>query len=107
MTLLALANGAGDVLTALAASNNSEAVEYNIGALYGAGFFVCTIVVALNIYNSEKGIQLHPPAVCRDLGFYILSTFIILCYGIKGEFNLEDSIIMLLIYIMYIIFVVV
>lgn len=50
---------------------------------------------------------MHPTAVCRDLGFYILATFIILCYGIKGEFNLEDSIIMLLIYIMYIVFVVV
>jgi Ca2+/Na+ antiporter len=42
--LLAVANGAGDVVTALAASANPEGLSYNIGALYGAAFFVATLV---------------------------------------------------------------
>ena len=43
MTLLALANGAGDVITAIVASGSPGGVSYNIGALYGAGFFVCAV----------------------------------------------------------------
>ena len=40
VTLLALANGAGDLVTAVVASGSSEGVSYNIGALFGAGLFV-------------------------------------------------------------------
>jgi sodium/potassium/calcium exchanger 6 len=38
VTLLALANGAGDVITALVASGSSDGLSYNIGSIYGAGF---------------------------------------------------------------------
>ena len=38
VTLLALANGAGDVITAIVASGTSDGLSYNIGAIYGAGF---------------------------------------------------------------------
>jgi sodium/potassium/calcium exchanger 6 len=37
VTLLAFANGAGDVITALVASGTSGGLAYNIGAIYGAG----------------------------------------------------------------------
>jgi sodium/potassium/calcium exchanger 6 len=37
VTLLALANGAGDVITALVASGSAGGLSYNIGAIYGAG----------------------------------------------------------------------
>ena len=40
VTLLALGNGAGDVVTAIVASSSPEGVSYNIGALFGAGLFV-------------------------------------------------------------------
>lgn len=43
VTLLALANGAGDVITAIVASGAPGGVSYNIGALYGAGFFVTAV----------------------------------------------------------------
>ena len=49
VTLLAFANGAGDVVTAIVASSSKEGVSYNVGALYGAGFFVLTLVIALTI----------------------------------------------------------
>ena len=47
--MLAFANGAGDVLTAIVASDSKEGISYNIGALYGAGLFVITFVVAIAI----------------------------------------------------------
>jgi sodium/potassium/calcium exchanger 6 len=49
VTLLALANGAGDVITALVASGTDDAISYNIGSLYGAGLFCCTLVIAMTI----------------------------------------------------------
>jgi hypothetical protein len=53
---LALANGAGDVITAVVSSDTEGGVAYNIGALFGAGFFVCSMVIALTIFNSPKSI---------------------------------------------------
>ena len=50
VTLLAFANGAGDVITALVAGDTDGGVDYNIGALYGAGLFVCSMVVAICIF---------------------------------------------------------
>jgi len=45
VTLLAVANGAGDVITAIVAGGapGSAGINYNVGALYGAGFFVCAV----------------------------------------------------------------
>jgi len=52
VTLLALANGAGDVITAIVSSGSEGGVSYNIGALFGAGFFVCSMVICLTIISS-------------------------------------------------------
>ena len=49
VTLIALANGAGDVITALVASGSDGGVSYNIGSLYGSGFFVCAFVIAATV----------------------------------------------------------
>ena len=40
VTLIALANGACNVITVIVASGSDGGVSYNIGALYGAGFFI-------------------------------------------------------------------
>ena len=48
-SLIALANGAGDVIIALVASTKEGGLNYNIGSIYGAGFFVCAMVVCLTI----------------------------------------------------------
>lgn len=40
VTLLALANGAGDVITALVASGSADGISYNIGSIYGAGLVI-------------------------------------------------------------------
>lgn len=56
VTLLAFANGAGDVITAIVASDSKEGISYNIGSLYGAGLFVCTLVLSLTILNSPTEI---------------------------------------------------
>jgi len=52
VTLIALANGAGDVITALVASGSDGAIEFNVGSLFGAGLFCCSYVVAASIFAS-------------------------------------------------------
>ena len=74
VTLLAFANGAGDVVTAIVASGSKDGVSYNVGALYGAGFFVLTLVIALTIINSPKKIVVDKSVIFRDIGFYIIAT---------------------------------
>ena len=54
VTLLALANGAGDVITAIVASGAPGGVSYNIGALYGAGFFVASVYLFKKLYFKNK-----------------------------------------------------
>ena len=74
VTLLAFANGAGDVVTAIVASGSKDGVSYNVGALYGAGFFVLTLVIALTILNSTEKIVVDKSVIFRDIGFYIIAT---------------------------------
>lgn len=56
VTLIALANGAGDVITAIVASGADGGVSYNVGSLFGSGFFVCAMTICLTIRSSKKPI---------------------------------------------------
>jgi sodium/potassium/calcium exchanger 6 len=78
VTLLAFANGAGDVITALVASGEEGGVSYSIGAIYGAGLFAFTLVVALCIFqNKDKDIVFEKMIIFRDVGVYIIATIIV------------------------------
>lgn len=102
VTLLAFANGAGDVITAIVASGSKDGISYNVGALYGAGFFVLTLVVALTIMNSETKIKVEKSVVFRDIGFYILATIYIISVAFYGKITWVLSMGMLLLYGVYV-----
>ena len=87
VTLLAFANGAGDVVTAIVASNSKDGISYNVGALYGAGFFVLTIVVAFTIMYSPTKIVVGKSFIFRDIGFYILAALLTLFMAYRGEIS--------------------
>jgi sodium/potassium/calcium exchanger 6 len=85
VTLIALANGAGDVVTAIVASGSSDGVAYNIGALFGAGLFVCSIVMTFTISGSPvKPIVVSQDTIYRDMPFYIISTLYVIALGVYG-----------------------
>jgi len=91
ITLLALANGAGDVVTAVVASGGADGVAYNIGALFGAGLFVCSIVMALTIFESKemsedppRPITVEKNTIYRDLVYYIGATLYVAALGVWG-----------------------
>ena len=83
--MIALANGAGDVVTAIVASGGDDGVAYNIGALFGAGLFVCTIVMTFTFLASPvQPIIVNVNTIYRDMSFYILSTLVVVACGIYG-----------------------
>lgn len=107
VTLLAFANGAGDVLTAIVASDSKEGISYNVGALYGAGLFVLTLVVALTIKNSPNKIVVSKSLIYRDVGFYLLATVVTVGFALMGRLTWFTSVVMLLIYLTLVVFVVI
>lgn len=83
VTLIAFANGAGDVMTAYVASSSRGGISYNIGSLYGAHFFLSSFVIALTILlnKDEKPIKVNARIVYRDIGFYIFAILITLFFA--------------------------
>jgi len=59
VTFLAVANGAGDLLTALIASGKDDAIDYNVGALIGAGYFVLCMATTLAIVSCKDPLVLN------------------------------------------------
>jgi Ca2+/Na+ antiporter len=53
VTILPLANGAGDVMTAVVASGSDEGIKIVIGSIFGASLFLTTVVLAAVIYYSK------------------------------------------------------
>lgn len=89
ITLLALANGAGDVVTAVVASGGADGVAYNIGALFGAGLFVCSVVMSLTIMGSKEMKEKNPiivdkNTIYRDLVYYIGVCCYVIALGAWG-----------------------
>lgn len=109
VTLLALANGAGDVITAIISGSAPGGVSYNIGALYGAGLFVASMVTALVIIGNKdsKFIEFDKWIIYRDVGFYILSTLVTIIFAVVGYINTLEAIILLFIYVALVLFVII
>ncbi len=99
VTLLAVANGAGDVITALVASGTSGGISYNIGALYGAGLFCMSIVIATTIKNSKVAIQLSKEAIYRDVGLYLVATLFTIFFAILKVLTVLTSLVFLALYV--------
>lgn len=107
VTLLALANGLGDVTTAFVASTHSEGVYYIAGSIYGTGLFVFTIGIMCTIFASEKVIRLDRNVIFRDLGVYLLGTILVIIFAVRGSVSLFDASLFFGIYLFFLIVVVI
>ena len=107
VTLIAFANGAGDVLTAIVASESKEGISYNLGALYGAGLFVLTFVIALTIFNSPKDIKINKSLIYRDITIYLFASLMIILIGIYGKLTVFNTTMLLVLYIILVVIVIV
>ena len=107
VTLLAFANGAGDVITAIVASDAEGGVSYNIGSLYGAGLFVCSMVVGICILQSKEDMVFDKMIIYRDIGFYIGATVITILFAFYKQITWWGSLILLAWYAIMVIVVVI
>jgi len=103
VTLLALANGAGDVITALVSGSSAGGVSYNIGALYGAGLFVAIPVMCICVLKAKDGIVYEPVIIFRDIGIYIFSTVLTLVFAAFGYIYWWMAVCFLIVYVLLVV----
>lgn len=95
VTLLALANGAGDLITAIVAGAEEGGVSYNIGALYGAGLFVAAVVMAICIFQAKDSIVFDKMIIYRVVGFYFLSVIIFCIFALTHSIYWWSAVLLL------------
>ncbi|KAL7673137.1 hypothetical protein ACOME3_008008 [Neoechinorhynchus agilis] len=118
VTLLALGNGAPDIISASLAVFSSkqksssrdpsamlgESTGLAFGALLGAAIFICTGVVGLvSVTNPFKSIE-RP--LLRDITFLLLASFLISTIIYRQQIRLQDAIALLVVYGSYVLFVI-
>lgn len=57
-TLIAFANGAGDVITSIVSSEEADGINIAVGQLYGSGLFIITLVLGFVIIMHKDGLSL-------------------------------------------------
>ena len=98
VTLLALGNGASDVISSLVASTDTEGVEFSIGALVGSGVFVTSFVLGLVVYYGN-GIKVNALMFNRDILLYLLSLLMLVVIGLRGRISFVESLSFLGVYV--------
>uniref|UniRef100_A0AAY5F124 Sodium/calcium exchanger membrane region domain-containing protein n=1 Tax=Electrophorus electricus TaxID=8005 RepID=A0AAY5F124_ELEEL len=105
VTFLALGNGAPDVFSAMAAFSHPQTAGLAIGALFGAGIFVTT-VVAGSIALVKPFTAASRPFL-RDVIFYMAAVFWTFIILYRGHIDLRETFGYLGLYILYVVTVVV
>ena len=107
VTLLAVANGAGDVITALVASGSDDGIAYNIGSLFGAGLFCTSFIMCNTIFKSKTQIVVNKMTIFRDVSMYIVATLTTIAFAIYGKLTIITSCIFLSLYfiLVFIVFI--
>eukprot|EP00057_Strongylocentrotus_purpuratus_P024238 XP_011678712.1 PREDICTED: sodium/potassium/calcium exchanger 6, mitochondrial-like [Strongylocentrotus purpuratus] len=102
LTLLAFGNGAPDIFSAIAAITNSRNGEAGlaIGALFGAGIFVTT-VVAGSIAMSRPFKMVERPFL-RDAIFYLVAAFWTFYILYKGSIVFLEAVGYIMLYLLYV-----
>ena len=107
VTLLALANGAGDVLTSIASGGEEGDISLVLSILYGSGFFVQTIVFGLTIFSATKIIKLDRKDVIRDYSMLLFVNLYIILIGLfYKKITILISCSFFALYIIYVIIVI-
>ena len=107
VTFLALANGAPDVFSSIAASGADDTgLSVALGALVGSGFFVASLVFSLVVFTSSVVIKLQPSNFIRDLLFYAGGLILVGVYSFIGYVNIYMAVAVLVLYVVYVLVVV-
>ncbi len=99
VTLLALGNGAPDVISSIVASDDPDSgIEFSIGALTGAGLFVSSFVISSVLFFAKE-VKVKKALFLRDIIFYLIPLVLLLIFSYDKKITLWESLCMLGIYI--------
>jgi sodium/potassium/calcium exchanger 6 len=106
VTLLAAANGAPDMFSAIAAfSGESTSADLGTGLIFGGGIFITTCVFGAVAFVAPFTLNRRP--FIRDIVFYVVGTVLFYYFTLDGEISLLESCLLFALYVVYVIVVVV
>ncbi|TRY85792.1 hypothetical protein DNTS_014594 [Danionella cerebrum] len=105
VTFLALGNGAPDVFSAMAAFSHPQTAGLAIGALFGAGIFVTTVVAGSVALVKPFTVASRP--FLRDVIFYMSAVFWTFTMLYKGHVSMGEAVGYLCLYPVYVFTVIV
>ncbi|KAM8886202.1 mitochondrial sodium/calcium exchanger protein [Spinachia spinachia] len=105
VTLLALGNGAPDVFSAIAAFSHPHTAGLAVGALFGAGIFVTTVVAGSVALVKPFAVASRP--FLRDVIFYLVAVFWTFLMLFRGTTALGETLGYLGLYVVYVLTVII
>ena len=107
VTLVALANGAPDVIIVFAAGGNiDQGILIPLGGLLGAGIFTFTVIFAVCVlFSKNKKVLTEKRAMIRDCAFYLFGIVYVLALGFIGKINIIGALGFFLQYVVFLIVV--
>ncbi|KAM4746185.1 mitochondrial sodium/calcium exchanger protein isoform 2-T2 [Anableps anableps] len=104
VTFLALGNGAPDIFSAMAAMSHPHTAGLAVGALFGAGIFVTTVVAGSVALVKPFDVASRP--FLRDVIFYMVAVFWTFDILYRGTITLEETLGYLFLYVVYVLTVI-
>lgn len=105
VTFLALGNGAPDVFSAIAAFSHPHTAGLAVGALFGAGIFVTTVVAGSVALVKPFAVASRP--FLRDVIFYMVAVFWTFLILYRGTTTLGETLGYLGFYVVYVLTVII
>ncbi|XP_022607756.1 mitochondrial sodium/calcium exchanger protein [Seriola dumerili] len=105
VTFLALGNGAPDIFSAMAAFSHPHTAGLAVGALFGAGIFVTTVVAGSVALVKPFAVASRP--FLRDVIFYMAAVFWTFLMLYRGTTTLGETLGYLSLYVVYVLTVII
>ncbi|XP_032434274.1 mitochondrial sodium/calcium exchanger protein isoform X1 [Xiphophorus hellerii] len=105
VTFLALGNGAPDIFSAMAAISHPHTAGLAVGALFGAGIFVTTVVAGSVALVKPFAVASRP--FLRDVIFYMIAVFWTFDILYRGTTTMGETLGYLFLYVVYVLTVVI
>ncbi|XP_063345191.1 mitochondrial sodium/calcium exchanger protein isoform X1 [Pelmatolapia mariae] len=105
VTFLALGNGAPDIFSAIAAFSHPHTAGLAVGALFGAGIFVTTVVAGSVALVKPFAVASRP--FLRDVIFYMVAVFWTFLILYRGTTTLGETLGYLGLYVLYVVIVII
>ena len=103
MTIIALANGAPELMSAVYEGHKHDGFILTLGSCFGGFIFNNTLVLANVAWQSTQPVKLPKLTVIKELGFYLLSVLQVIVFGLRKKVGRYFLLCNTIIYVSYLI----